>query len=200
MKRTLISAIVVAGLAAGGAAVATAGPGGSPRPGPLKLAGPGGPMGAHAPERQAELARELAGQLNGKVTAREVEDALERVHEKRTAQRRSELARELSERLDGVSVAQAEAALKAAHGQRDGPPNPADRQAFLGTLARELGKPEGEVREALQAAHRERLDARLDEAVRSGRLTREQADRIRQRGDRLGAGQGPGHQGAGRPG
>jgi hypothetical protein len=97
---------------------------------------------------------------------------------------RERLARALASRLDGVTVAQVERALEKVHEQlvesRAAGERP-DPGAFVEALAKALGKSEGEVREARQAIRRAFLEARLDAAVRAGRITERQADEIRKR-------------------
>jgi hypothetical protein len=67
-------------------------------------------------------------------------------------------------------------------------------QEVLADAADQLGVSAGELRSALAAAE----DAQLDEAVKAGRLTQEQADEIREHRDREGTvlGIGPGGPGA----
>ena len=174
MRRGIAVAGAVAAVAVGGTAVAA--PGGGPF---------GGLLGAEPEERRAELARDLASKLDG-VSPREVERALDEVQRERGAERRREMARALAAKLDGVSVEQVERALEKSHEQmrRGFERGRFPQQGPIETLARELGKSEQEVRRAFEAIHRERLDKELDEAVREGRITEEQADRIRERAER----------------
>jgi hypothetical protein len=170
MRRPLAIAAVAGGLViAGGTAIAAAG-------GPL-----GGVFGGD--ERDAELARELASRLDG-VSAEQVERALEDLRRDKLAEHRKAEARALAAELDGVSAEDAERALEKAQAQlmrgRDRGEWPR-RGEFLATLAKELGKSEREVRQALRAAQRKRFDRMLDRAVKEGRLSEEQADRIRER-------------------
>jgi hypothetical protein len=173
MQRPIAVAAAAGALAVGGTAVAT--PGG----GPL-----GGLLGEHD-ERKAELARDLASKLDG-VSAGEVERALDEVHEERRAEHRKQLAQGLASKLEGVSAEEAERALRKSHEElrhafeRGGPP----RGEPVATLAQELGKAESEVRRALRAIRRDRLEGELEEAVREGRISEEQAERIRERFER----------------
>ena len=118
----------------------------------------------------------------GRLDLRETDDSYER-HDKQT-ERRKEVASALAKHLDGVSVAEVEKALEKVQGElfggrpREGRPLRVD---FVAALSKELGKSESEVRKAFQAAHKERFDAMLDRAVKDGRLTKKQADRIRKR-------------------
>jgi hypothetical protein len=181
MRRRSIAAAATAGtLALGGAAVA--------------LADGGGPFWGDPKEAEAEFADDLASKLDG-VSPGEVQNALREVREERRAEHRRELAGALATELE-VSRADVEAALEKAERQlepefhRDfdqgrGPdldefPGP---NRFLDILAKELGKERGEVRDAIEAAARKRFEARLDEAVEEGRLTKKQADRIREHFD-----------------
>lgn len=158
------------------------------------IAAPGGlPFGGDPEEKRAEFAEDLAGQLEG-VNPGEVESALEALHEERRAEMLDARAEALAEQLDGVSAEQARAALEAVHeqlvqgfesGERTEP-------GELGSLlADELGVSEDELREAFEAAG----DARLDQAVEDGRITEEQAERLRDNGGPGGFGgpRGPGH-------
>jgi len=99
------------------------------------------------------------------------------------AEHRAEFARDLARRLD-VSVDAVEGALDTAHRQLERQleshksPDPG---MFVRTLADELDKSESQVREALHEVVAQRLEEGLDAAVKSGRLSDEQADRIRRR-------------------
>lgn len=168
MRRPIAIAAAVGALAVGGTAIAA--PGG----GPL-----GGLLRGDPEERQAELARDLASKLDG-VSAGQIERALGQVRRERRAERHREMARGLASKLDGVSVEEAQRALERSHAQmrerfRSGRPPETGPFALL---AKELGKSRQEVRRAFREIHRERLDRELDQAVKEGRLTREQADRI----------------------
>jgi hypothetical protein len=181
MRRRSIAAAATAGtLALGGAAVA--------------VADGDGPFWGDPKEAEAEFAGDLASKLDG-VSAGEVQNALRELREERRAQRRKELAGALATELE-VSRADVEAALEKAerkleaevHRRFDegrGPRLDVFRgpDAFIDTLARELGKERAEVRRAFEAVHREGFEAGLDEAVEEGRLTKEQADRIREHFD-----------------
>jgi len=187
MRKRIALGAAIAVLAIGGTAVAAPGGGG-----PLGL------FGADREEGKAELARDLAGKLGGGVSAAEVRKALDQVHEERHAERRSAQAKALAAELDGVSVAQVEAALKKAHDQfeqdRTAGTRP-ERGAYLATLAKELGQTEAQLRTAHRAAHRKQLEARLDEAVKDGDITKARADQISKRlADGRGL-DGPGHRG-----
>jgi hypothetical protein len=177
MRRPIVIGAAVAALAAGGTAVAA----------------PGVVFHDDPKEHQAELARDLAANLDG-VTAAEVRQALEKVHEQRMADHREQLARALASKLDGLTVTQVEQALEKVHEQlvksHEAGERP-DPQAFVEALAKELGKSEDQVREALQAVHRDRIEARLDAAVKAGRITERQADEIRERIEQGGPGHGP---------
>jgi hypothetical protein len=190
MRRRSIAVAATAGtLALGGGAVA--------------LADGGGPFWGDRDEGEAEFARDLASKLEG-VSPGEVRDALRQVREERHADHRRELAAALATELD-VRRADVEAALEKAERQaeerfeQDRGPRP---DAFLGTVADELGKTRSEVRRAFEAAARKRFEARLDQALEEGRLTKEQADRIRERFEegRPGFFGGFGHRGFVRPG
>lgn len=185
-KRTLATGAAAA-LALAAAATAIAAPG-------------GGPLGVFddRDERRAEQARAVGEKLG--VEPGRVERALREIHEERHEAREDEMAAALAERLD-VSAADAERALERAFAERrkrraEGPPQPGERPMrderggrLAAAIAGALDKEPGEVRQALTEIRRERLDARLAEAVREGRLTEQQADRIRERAQ---SGRGPG--------
>jgi hypothetical protein len=187
MRRLIVIAAVAVALTAGGTAVAA----------------PGLIFHGDSKQHRAELARDLAANLRG-VTVAEVQQALEKVHEQRIAEHRERLARALASKLDGVTVAQVEQALEKGHEQLVESHQAGERpdpEAFVDVVAKELGKSEDQVREALQAARRDLIEARLDAAVKAGRITERQADEIRERieqgGHHLGHGFGGPH---GRPG
>lgn len=193
-KRT-VAAGVGGVLALAAAATAIAAPG-------------GGPLGVFDDrgERQAEQARALGEKLG--VAPGRVERALREIHAERREAREDEMARALAERLE-VSAADAERALERAFAEKrerraDGPPQPGERRErderggrLATAIAAALDKEPAEVRQALTEIRRERLDARLAEAVREDRLTQEQADEIRQRVE-SGRGPGFGRHGGGR--
>jgi len=176
--KAVIAAAGVVALGAGATAVAAPGSGG-----PLGL------FGGDREERRAEQARDLAREL--RLPEQRVRDAIERVGERRRAERRAERAKGLAERLD-VSREDAERALEkgraaarreiGARGRGQGPmgfrPREAHR-AFVRAVAEELDRSTEQVRNALRDMRRDRLNAELSEAVREGRLSKEQADRIR---------------------
>jgi AraC-like DNA-binding protein len=177
-KKAVAGAVTVLVLGVGATAVAA--PGGH---GPL-----GGVFGPDPQERRAEQARDLAKEL--KLPEDRVRRAIDRVGEKRQAEHRAEKAKELAKAL-GVSEAAATKALekgraaleKQFEGQRDRQrfrPRAA-HGAFVKAIAEELDKSPAEVRRALNAARRAKLDAKLDEAVKEGRLTQKQADAIKKR-------------------
>jgi hypothetical protein len=169
MRRFVIAASVGA-LAVGGTAIA------APGDGPLGL------LGGDPEERRAEFARDLASKLEG-VNANEVERALEQVQQERRAEHRAELARDLAAQLEGVSAEEAEQALDKAQEQlrqsRGEDFRPRDN--FIETLARELDKSEDQIEKALADARRARLDQKLDEAVKEGRISEGRANGIRER-------------------
>ena len=201
-RKTLAIGLTVLALAVGGTAIATA-------------AGGGGPfgIGGDPKEQEAELAKDLASKLDG-VNAGQVQRALGEVREERHAERRKAEAEALAAELDGVSAAKIEAALEKLHGQMERSFRSGQRPRrvdFAAALAKEIDKPVAEVRKAMRAAHQKRFEAKLDEAVKEGRITEAQADRIRERmknaprgfrrfrGGPGGPG-GPGHGGPGGPG
>jgi hypothetical protein len=170
MRRPIAIAAAVGTLAVAGTAIAG--------PGPL-----GGVFREDRDERRQEFARDLASKLDG-VSAQEVDGALRELHAERRAEHRAELARALAGKLEGVSAGDVEQALEKAEErmrqafeERQRP----DRELFVETLASELDKSEREIRNALRAARRDRLESKLDEAVREGRISEERADQIRER-------------------
>ena len=194
MRRRTMAAIAGAALALAAVTTALATPG----DGPLALLG-----GGDRDERRAEHARALGEKLG--VDASRVERALGEIHSERREARQDALARAVAERL-AVPAGDAERAVERAfavtrperglprpeHGERGEKGGPLTR-----AIANELDKRPQEVREALRAFRRERLEQRLAEAVREGRLTERQADELRERIEsRRGRGLGP----HGRPG
>lgn len=172
MQRRPIAVAAAAGaLAIGGTAIA------APNGGPI------GPLfGADRDEAEAEFSRDLASKLGNGVTPEQVEKALDEVRSDRESEMRTELAKALSAKLD-ASVDDVEKALAKAENQAKQSFRRGERPRgdFVETLANELDKSESDVRSALEAVHRDRLNARLDELVKDGRLTKEQADGIRER-------------------
>jgi hypothetical protein len=185
MRRPIAIAAAVGTLLAGGTAVAA---GGRPFFGPDNK------------DRDAELAKELAQRLDG-VSADQIQKALDDLRHDKRAEFRKQQAEDLAKHLDGVSVADVEKALAKVEG--DMRPKLRERGRhrvdLIAALAKELGKSESDVRKAFQAAQKERFEAQLDEAVKQGRLTRKQADRIEKGFDNgrpfFFRGRGPGHSG-----
>ena len=167
MHKLMIGAAVAA-MALGGAAVAfgessskaigEAGPAAAVAGGPPMLFG-GGPDG--------DFAEDLAAELDG-VTVEEVERALRAVADADMSEHRRELAEAISSALDGVSVEQVESALATADErmrqsfESGEPPSP---DAFIETLADELGLSEDEIERALANAREAEFEAHRDEAL-----------------------------------
>jgi hypothetical protein len=172
MRRTLAIATATVAVLAGGTAIAAAG---------------GHPVDRLFGDRDKDLAEELAQRLDG-VSAEEVERALDDIRGDKLAEHRKLEAEALAKHLDGVSAAEVEKALEKVQREffserrRDGRPGfRFHRVDLVAELAKELGVKQSELRKAFRAAHRERFEAKLDEAVKDGRLTEKQADRIRKR-------------------
>jgi hypothetical protein len=186
MRRPIAIAAAVGTLLAGGTAIAAGG-----RP----FFGPDG-----GKDHDAQLAQELAKRLDG-VSANQIQKALDDLRSDKRAEFRKQQAKDLAKHLDGVSVADVERALEKVE-----PKAPSksghrrfERVDFVAELAKALGKSESDVRKAVEAARKERLEAGLDQAVKDGRLTQKQADRIK-KGVESGRpflfhGKGPGHRG-----
>ncbi len=214
MRHKKAAAGVASVLALGAGATAVAAPSGG---GPL-----GGMFGPSPQERKAEQARELAKEL--RLPEQRVRQAIERVGDRRRARHQAERAKELANRLD-VSEEDAKRALAKGrealskeldemHDQfeRNGGQQRLDRLrprppgAFLKAVAGELDKSTEEVRKALQDIRRDRLNAELSEAVKEGRMTQRQADRIKEQAEsgpmrlRFRGGHGRGGPGGHRPG
>ena len=181
--------------------------------------GPLGFLRGDPEEERAQYAKDLAGELG--IDQNRVEDAIDSVEQKRRDAFETEQAKALADKLD-VSEADAKKALQEAHEKlRDeiGPPPRIKRlgedpprikrlgeDPFVKALAEALDKDVADVRKALRDIARDKLESKLDEAVKDGSLTKEQADRIRKK-MQSGAGRfslhahGPGHgPGPGGPG
>jgi hypothetical protein len=187
--------------------------------------GGGGPLGflGGDPEKdRAQYAKDLAGELG--IDQDRVEKAMDDVEQKRRDAFETEQAKALADKLD-VSEEDAKKALQEAQEKlRDeiGPPPSIKRlgehprrvkrlgeDPFVKALADARDKDVADVRTALRDIARDKLNAKLDEAVKNGNLTKEQADRIRDKiesadgkfGLRVhGRGPGPGGPGPGGPG
>lgn len=70
-------------------------------------------------------------------------------------------------------------------------------QFYVSKLAKILGLEEQKVGDALVQARNEAMNETLDEAVKAGRLTREQAEAMKQHIQQMGPGMGPGMIGSG---
>jgi AraC-like DNA-binding protein len=172
-RRPIAIAAMACVLAIGGAAIATA---------------KGGPLGtffrADHNDRQAEFSKDLASKLGNGVTADQVSKALDQVQKDHQSEMRADLAKGLAAKLD-VSQGDVENALQKADTQarkgfqRGQPP----RVDFIATIAKELNKSESDVRTAFRDVQKDRMNARLDQLVKDGRLTKDQADQIRKRLD-----------------
>jgi len=205
MRHKKTAAGVATVLALGAGATAVAAPGGD---GPL-----GGVFGPSPQERRTEQARDLAKEL--KLPEQRVRQAIDRVGDKRRAEHQAERAKELAKRLD-VSEEDASQALEKgrealrkefeSNRGRQGPRPRGARNAFLKVVAAELDKSTEEVRKALQDIRKDRLNAKLAEAVKEGRLTQKQADQIKKQAEKgpgrfhFRGGHGPGGHGPGGPG
>jgi hypothetical protein len=178
MKKPIVIAAAVIALGAAGTAIAAPG---------------GGVLGGDPEERKAEFASDLAQRLDG-VNANQVEKGLEAVHAAREAEMLNQRAEGLASQLDGVSVEQAKSALESVHETLKSEETRPDREQVDQLLADELGVSAEEI----QKAHQAEQESRLDQAVKDGALTEEQADQIR---ERIEGGEGPvpggGHPGPG---
>ncbi len=168
MRKAVLIAIAAGALVVGGTAFAYPG-------------GPG-PFGDND-ERKAEFAGDLASQLDG-VNANEVEQALDTVREERMSEHRAEQADAIASQLEGVSAEQVESVLEQHHEQVRAAIENGERPQrgeLVTALAADLGKSEEEIETALQGAHQEKAEQRLNDAIESGDITEEQADQIRER-------------------
>ena len=207
MRHKKTAAGVATVLALGAGATAVAAPGGD---GPL-----GGVFGPSPQERRTEQARDLAKEL--KLPEQRVRQAIDRVGDKRRAEHQAERAKELATRLDVSETAALQALEKGrealrkefeSNRGREGARPRGARNAFLEAVATELDKSTEEVRKALQDIRKDRLNAKLAEAVKGGRLTQKQADEIKKQAEKgpgrfhFRGGHGPGRHraGAGGPG
>lgn len=151
--------------------------------------GGGGPLGflrGDPEQERAQYAKDLAGELG--IEQDRVEKAIDSVEQKRRDAFETEQAKALAAKLD-VSEADAKKALESAHAaMRDRikgmPPERPKRNGddpFVKALADSLDKDPADVRKALRDIARDKLESKLDEAVKEGQLTKEQADRIRKK-------------------
>jgi hypothetical protein len=146
--------------------------------------GPLGFLGGDPDQQKAQYAKDLAGELG--IDQARVQKAMDSVEQKRRDAFETEQAKALADKL-GVSEADAKNALEKAFAtmrDRSGPPPRILRNGedpFAKALADALNKDVADVRKALRDIARDKLNSKLDEAVNSGRLTKEQADRIRKR-------------------
>ena len=173
--RTIAIAAVVGALAVGGTALA---------------AGGAGPFGGDRDHNDAQLAKDLASKLHG-VSPSEVQSAIGQVRDERRAERRKQQTAAIAAELDGVSQSDVEKALgklEAKHERSERSERPGARpgfgkrrDGFAADLAKELGKSPADVRKALRAARTKQFKAQLDQAVKDGRLSRAQADKIEKR-------------------
>jgi AraC-like DNA-binding protein len=172
-RRPIAIAAAACVLAIGGAAIATA---------------KGGPLGtffkADQGDRQAQFSKDLATKLGNGVTADQVSKALDEVRTEHQSEMRADLAKGLAGKLD-VSQSDVESALRKADDQarrgfRRGQPPRVD---FIATVAKELNKSESDVQKAFRDVQKDHMNARLDQLVKDGRLTKDQADQIRKRLD-----------------
>ncbi len=153
-------------------------------------AGGGGPlgfMGGGRDQQDAQLAKDLASKLNG-VSPAQVQKALGQVRDERMTKRRNEEASAIAAELDGVSNSDVEKALAKVEAKHERTEGQGDRRSFrrelrrddfAAGLAAELHKTTAEVQKALQAARKKQFNARLDQAVKNGRITQKQADQIK---------------------
>ena len=149
MRKPIIGAAAAATLALGGTAVAASGDPEEPVS-----------VGLFSGNPEREFAQDLAEELGGEVSAEQVEDALEAVHESRMAEHRAQMGEQIAGHLDGVSaeaVAEALAVVdeRMAAAFADGePPEPG---LFAQVLAEELGVGEAEITAALEAVREDQL-------------------------------------------
>jgi hypothetical protein len=174
-KRTLAVVAVVGALAVAGTALAAGG------------GGPLGFMNGGRDKQDARLAKDLASKLNG-VSPAQVQKALGEVRDERMAKRRNEEASAIAAELDGVSTSDVEKALTKLEAKHERSDHPGDRRSFrrglrrdgfAAGLAAELHKSTADVQKALQAARKKQFEAGLAQAVKSGRITQAQADKIK---------------------
>ncbi len=176
MKKPIAIAAAVIALGVAGTAIAAPG---------------GGVLGGDPEERQAEFASDLAQRLDG-VNANQVEKGLEEIHAEREAEMLNQRAKGLASQLDGVSVDQAKTALESVHKTLESEGTRPDPEQVDQMLADKLGVSA----EDIQKAHQAEAESRLDQAVKDGMLTEEQAGQIR---ERIESGEGPAP-GGGHPG
>ena len=144
------------------------------------------PDGHSATQKRAEQHRQAqAKALGGKlgISAGRVEKAMDQVRADRREKHQDQRAAGIASRL-GVPASKVERGLEKGAATRRAATEKKDRRgAIVDAVAEQTGKSKNEVRSAMKATAKARLEQKLKEARADGTITDKRADRIQKRID-----------------